>query len=438
VNPAADLYALGIVMYEMLTGRTPFDGDTPVAVAMQHIQDAPLPPSQLNPNIPPALEEIILRCLEKVPEMRYRDGNTLARALEVLGEDEIKHAPNTPGANSFSTAGPTVPPRPTASVGPRPLSGENGTRGPAGSAGGAGVISRPETGFAGSSLERNTTTQMDQQPVAYPQSIDIDIGETRPFRKDDIASDRESRIAGIVTIIILVATLLLLGFSVYLAGELGLIPPIFGQHSPQQNVEMSTVPDLIGLTYEDAKRTAANAGFTIKAEQEHLSGKVAEQSIQPNTQYRRGSTIVVKMVDEGVKVPSVVNLTLAEARQKLNSEGIQFTVKEDDQNPQDPTRDTNIVTRVNPEEGTVLKAGQVVTLYVTNYTDRPATPTQPPVIGKPPTQEVEPTPTQEVNPTPTPTVGVTPTQAPTTGVTPTPTPLPPTPTPIPTTGTDAG
>src|SRR5689334_11201364 len=89
VNPAADVYALGIVMYEMLTGRTPFEGDTPVAVAMQHIQDAPTPPSVYNPNIPPALEQIILRCLEKVPEMRFRDGSTLARALEVLGEEEM-------------------------------------------------------------------------------------------------------------------------------------------------------------------------------------------------------------------------------------------------------------------------------------------------------------------------------------------------------------
>jgi eukaryotic-like serine/threonine-protein kinase len=86
VSPTADVYALGIVMYGMLTGRTPFDGDTPVAVAMQHIHDAPIPPSQFNPNIPPSLEEIILRCLEKVPEMRYRDGSQLAHALEMLGE----------------------------------------------------------------------------------------------------------------------------------------------------------------------------------------------------------------------------------------------------------------------------------------------------------------------------------------------------------------
>jgi eukaryotic-like serine/threonine-protein kinase len=84
VTPTADVYALGIVMYEMLTGRPPFDGETPVAVAMQHIQDTPVPPSQLNPNIPTSLEAIILRCLEKAPEMRFRDGHVLAHALESL------------------------------------------------------------------------------------------------------------------------------------------------------------------------------------------------------------------------------------------------------------------------------------------------------------------------------------------------------------------
>jgi serine/threonine protein kinase len=86
LSPAADVYALGIVMYEMLTGRIPFDGDTSVAVVMQHIQNPPVPPSQLNPTIPPALEEIILRCLEKWPQIRFRDGTSLARALEMLGD----------------------------------------------------------------------------------------------------------------------------------------------------------------------------------------------------------------------------------------------------------------------------------------------------------------------------------------------------------------
>jgi eukaryotic-like serine/threonine-protein kinase len=73
-------------MYEMLTGRTPFVGDTPVAVAMQHIQDKPTLPRQFNLNIPPALEEIILRCLEKMSYKRFRDGSQLARALDTVAE----------------------------------------------------------------------------------------------------------------------------------------------------------------------------------------------------------------------------------------------------------------------------------------------------------------------------------------------------------------
>src|ERR1700686_4302553 len=113
VSRAADVYALGIVMYEMLTGRPPFDGDPPVAVAMQHIQDAPVPPSQYNPGIPQTLEEIILRCLEKVPEKRFRNGSQLARALGMLGDAEMgATAPITPGRAPVPTTSHQIPSRP--------------------------------------------------------------------------------------------------------------------------------------------------------------------------------------------------------------------------------------------------------------------------------------------------------------------------------------
>jgi eukaryotic-like serine/threonine-protein kinase len=84
VTPAADVYSLGGTMYEMFTGHPPFDGDSPVAIAMQHIQERPKPPSQYNPTIPTVLEELIMRCLEKEPEMRFRDGSVLARSLAAL------------------------------------------------------------------------------------------------------------------------------------------------------------------------------------------------------------------------------------------------------------------------------------------------------------------------------------------------------------------
>jgi eukaryotic-like serine/threonine-protein kinase len=84
VSFASDTYALGVVLYEMLTVHVPFEGDTPVAVAMQHIQDPPPPPSQFNPSIPPDLEALVLRCLEKEPGKRFQDIFEVARALEAL------------------------------------------------------------------------------------------------------------------------------------------------------------------------------------------------------------------------------------------------------------------------------------------------------------------------------------------------------------------
>ena len=67
VDHRSDIYSLGCVLYEMLTGRQPFEGDNPVAVAYQHVHDAPVPPSSLEPSVPPALESVVLRAMEKDP-----------------------------------------------------------------------------------------------------------------------------------------------------------------------------------------------------------------------------------------------------------------------------------------------------------------------------------------------------------------------------------
>ncbi len=81
VTAASDCYAVGIVLYEMLTGRVPFDGDRPVAVAMKQISDEPVPPREVEPSVPPELDAVVLRALAKRPSERYRTADELSRAL---------------------------------------------------------------------------------------------------------------------------------------------------------------------------------------------------------------------------------------------------------------------------------------------------------------------------------------------------------------------
>jgi eukaryotic-like serine/threonine-protein kinase len=84
VGPPSDLYSLGVVLYEMLTGRVPFDEENPIATAMKHVTEEPASPQELDPTIPKALEAITLKLLKKDPEQRYQSAKELAEDLDGL------------------------------------------------------------------------------------------------------------------------------------------------------------------------------------------------------------------------------------------------------------------------------------------------------------------------------------------------------------------
>ena len=86
VSAPSDLYSIGIVLYEMLTGRVPFDGESPVSIALKHVSEAPIPPSQFNPEIPSALEQVVLWSLNKDPADRPADADQFIMALEQVRE----------------------------------------------------------------------------------------------------------------------------------------------------------------------------------------------------------------------------------------------------------------------------------------------------------------------------------------------------------------
>ncbi|HXX77767.1 MAG TPA: protein kinase, partial [Ktedonobacteraceae bacterium] len=301
VSPAADVYALGIVMYEMVTGHPPFDGDSPVAVAMQHIQDVPTPPSQANPNLTPSLEEIILRCLEKVPEMRFRDGSQLARALESLADKEqsdYNATPITPGHSPVPITYNQIPQRPNASRANPSRDGQQSSvaQVPDSLANGNGAASRNGAGRAEAEDER--TILLDQQrnnsPTYLPESDTYRPAQagTLPRSGAVQANKRSTRIATIITVLILLATLILLVFSFYVGYKVfngnrsGIATP---------TVTLVTVPSLKGLTWLDASSKAQSAGFKLKSKNGSTDGVVISQSLNPGDTATSGSTIEVLM-----------------------------------------------------------------------------------------------------------------------------------------------
>jgi serine/threonine-protein kinase len=113
-TPVSDLYAAGVILYELLTGTTPFGGGTPVEILMRHTREAVVPPSLRSPgrDLPPALDRVVLRALRKIPEARFPDAATFARELRVAAA-----APRAPAARPEAPGGAALPASQTASYG---------------------------------------------------------------------------------------------------------------------------------------------------------------------------------------------------------------------------------------------------------------------------------------------------------------------------------
>ena len=407
VRPSADIYALGIVMYEILTGQTPFDGDTPVAVAMKHIQEIPEPPSALNPRIPPSLERIILRCLEKDPQARFRDGDTLAAALDNF----LRSPGRRPVSGAGEAIGPGMPggpsmPRAAGPSGPRanvyPGGGQAPTSGPRARAP-MSVSGRPGMpvgglgdGQAGDGYGQYRYDEMAMSPL-------MPGGPTRPWDTPDGTKPRwpgvqqaepprrnRALIAATVA-----AALVLLVVGCFLAFSLTNNLNVFGSGTAIVTpIPTRIVPDITNMTCDDATTALAKLDLKINCTavpSNQPTGTIIKQDPLAGQTLRAGQ-VVQAQVSAGpsnVTIPKLANKTSADACAALLTLGLNCNFMTKSSN----TVGNGLVIDTSPAAGTSVKPGSTVTLNISSGPVPTATPSATAIpTATPITPTVTPTP----------------------------------------------
>ena len=291
VSPRSDLYAIGIMLYELLTGTVPFEGDSVVAIALRHLSEPPRPPSSLVPTVSANLDAIVMRALAKRPEARFSDADEFLAALE--GERERLRAED--GSHTASLAPVVI--TPSTAYPPHPATYTTQAIGPIGPVTGA-------YGTAPAYWDPNTTGIIPPGAILLPPGR-RDRGPTWPWA--------------------------LLGVFVAAAAIAALIFVLVDKNR-SAGTSLS-VPPVVGLQEVDADANLRAEGF-IPAP--HLissgrqAGTVAAQSPTAGAQAKRGSTVVINVstgpaAPKSRQVPNVLNLAESAALQQLHAEGFKVS-----------------------------------------------------------------------------------------------------------------
>ncbi len=364
-TPRSDIYALGVVTYEMLTGRLPFTGDTPLAVAMQHVQAPPPPPRQFNPAIPPQLEAIILQAMAKDPNQRPASARAFAEQLRAYRDR----------GNQATTASPTVNAPPVAQPAP-PRSAPDAPT----------VINQPKQPDvvrsprpvqpARSAAPLPPRAERGQQYRNLPPPLAPD-----PAYEQAPAARRSSGCGFFVVGLLLLVGIAGLAYAIFYTELVPTLQQAFGGSGqattapdqpttppgePTPTVELVTVPELIGLSEAEALAQLAGLGFGEfrKPPQNNPAAPatVIEQEVAANTLLPRGSVIsfTLSLGPLQIDVVDVTRQQVDSATATLQAAGFQVQ-RSDVPNANIPA---GFVISQNPPGGVKLGQGSTIELVV--------------------------------------------------------------------------
>ena len=333
IDARSDLYSAGVVLYEMITGRLPFEGDTPVSVAIQHINSIPLSPREIDPAIPEALEAITMKAMAPDPDNRYLSADDMLADLE-----EFRKNPNINFDYNVSGFQDDVDDVDKTQVLPT-----------------AASISR--VGSRVREPERVQNRSRSNPPPRHREreedEEEYDDGPRRP---------NWPIIGAVAAILVFVVALLYIMFSTAFSGSLG---------AQTQNIR---VPSVTGQLFSEAQaNTELLNGFTLvqgeTVESDQPAGTILQQSPNANDFVSGDDMTITVTVSSGeaeeVLMPPLEGKTLAQALSALQVDlDLGLSVDYDSRSEYHDTIPEGCVISTIPEEGTVLSEGQQVILVM--------------------------------------------------------------------------
>ncbi len=326
VDNRSDIYSLGTVMYEMMTGRPPYDGESPVAVAIQHINGGARMPSILNPNIPGGLEQIIMKAMAHDPAARYATATAMLYDM-----DEFRKLPsilfdyNTPPTEEVTRLHPAEPAAPKTTA--------------------EKVAAAPERPVRRRQAPQSAPAPRAQKPrKPQPKVVEYEEEEER---------SKVATFAVIACSVVAIVAIVIFLIAVMNGGVGG-------------SGQLVMVPTLVGKNYDTLQLT----NDLILAEPQYAhddtyeKGRVMEQNPKPGDKVAKGTEITITVslgpVPQAKTMEDLVGQKQTTAENFLKGQGISALCEEEYNDSVEAGR----VIRTEPEAGYPLSDGQTVTLYI--------------------------------------------------------------------------